>query len=180
MPSSARPGLSRDPPGAPEPADPGRPPISCRTTGENAANGTNRGCLYAALPPPRRRGGTAQRPVASSQEGHFITLQVLDKIKQAEQEVDAILKKAREDRDATINKARQDALRHIRTAEERARERYEETVKAARQAVEKENADLARAADAEVQAVRQRFETQLGQSKERIIQVFERAVNAQD
>ena len=79
-----------------------------------------------------------------------------------------------------MTKARHDAHRHLRNTEETARQRYEETIQGARTAVARQVAKYAEEAESQVQQVRRAFETRLGEARERIVQVFQRAVDAQD
>lgn len=131
-----------------------------------------------AAPPggdPRGRPGTV-----GAREGTPTTTQVLERIKSAEAEVEEVLKKARENREATVQKARQDAMRHIRNTEEAAREEHQKRIQQAtakaRQAADRYERD----ADQEVTKIEATFDERLEDSKKRILNMFERALDAQD
>lgn len=150
-----------------------------------ASNPTNRGCRYAALPPKAKHAhwpATRQQPCrfGTQREGNPTTTQVLDRIKNAEAEVEQMLQKARETRDQTIQKARQDALRHLRNAEEKGRETLQQQTQQATEQARQVAARLDEEAQREVDAMEKSFESRLEESKKRILVMFERALDVQD
>lgn len=109
-----------------------------------------------------------------------MTSQVLEQIKQAESEVEALLAKARQTKEATVTKARKDALTHLRKVEEDGRAAYEHALAQARATVAAQTAKLGAAADQDVEALKRNFESRLAEARARIQATFERAVDAQD